>query len=1364
MTGTTTVSPTGTSYVDQLLSGAKWQSGNLTFAFAASESELGYALDDSAMFRPLGGTEQASFKNIMGKWAAVAGVTFTQISDPATADITIYRYRSGGAAAGVVQPPNGAAQGGDIQLNDAIAAGDLGQPGTFSYFWALRAVGEALGLKSPSASAGGFPTSNDVYISDSVMSEFAYAGHGTSQIAAGSYPSAPMRNDIAAIQALYGVNSNALTASIGDTTYTFDPSASVIFYAWYDGGGSDTFNFQSYTTNLSVDLRAGAWTDLGGQYAQLDTGDATKKPPGNITTSPSGGAALIENAYGGSGNDTLIGSSANNVLRGNGGDDVLKSGAGNDTLTGGAGADTFDFSDGATGDKRINDFGAGDVIKLRDAVAGGVIAQGGVNTLTTGQVAIASNGMVDVLYVGLDATPGADMSIELANGVGLSELAVSGQTIRYQADTTAPQVTSVATPYPKTYKPGETLDFTVSFDEAVIVTGTPKLSVAVGSMVRQLDYVSGSGSNALVFRYTVQAGDSASSVTVGMLWEDNGTLKDAAGNAANLTLNYVGSGGNVRVDGVAPVVGSVSVPTNATYKAGDALNFTVNFDEAVTVTGAPQLALTVGSTVRQAEYVSGSGTSALLFRYTVQSGETDANGITIGALGLNSGTLKDAVGNNAALTLNNVASTAAVLVDATPPTVSQVRPSTSSTTYYKSGGTISVNVTFDEAVTVTGTPQLAIMVGSTVRQASYFSGSGSTTLNFRYVVQDGDTDADGIAVTGLALNGGALKDAAGNDAGLTLNNLSSTANLKVDTTTPSLVSAGVTLAQTYKIGDVMWVNFTFDEAMRLSGIPKLGLVLESGAVQTAYTSISGSTVSFGYTVKAGDFSDGFEMTAFTPSGVTIGDLALNAVSGLPATSFSNIKIDGVVPTVQSIARVGDAVTKAASQAYTVTFSEAVSGVDLSDFVLTGTGTAAGTIASVSGSGTTYTVNLTGVSGDGTLRLDLKSSGTGIADAVGNAIATGFTTGQSFTIDNTAPAQPTIAAVAGDDTISAGEVSGLTISGAIEAGATVALTIGGVAKTAAVSGTTWSYAVTQADIDAWGAGAKSITVTATDAVGHVSATATRTITVSAGALTPSGPSQPQPTQPAPVNLVDLTTRPPSVFVEMALDSLKIIPNSPKLAALTMTLPDGTVVESTAAMVRAGVNNALAAYSAGQITQALFEERLTQAVAPTTGVAHDAYKFFTGAPPTRAGMSWLIDSGTNANDLTDGYYARFSTENRYINFAVNLGKFGEGRAAFENKYGGLSFADAVAKAYDAVIGFSEAQGVGVDIPAALRYIQGQESYFRALGGDDLGAKAAMAGYVLSLGTSAHIGKYYEALEDYVVGAITGGATATTALELG
>ncbi len=68
--------------------------------------------------------------------------------------------------------------------------------------------------------------------------------------------------------------------------------------------------------------------------------------------------------------------------------------------------------------------------------------------------------------------------------------------------------------------------------------------------------------------------------------------------------------------------------------------------------GTPALAITLdtGGTVNAA-YFSGSGSSALTFRYMVVSGNADPNGITVGALTTGGGTIKDSAGNNAVLTL-----------------------------------------------------------------------------------------------------------------------------------------------------------------------------------------------------------------------------------------------------------------------------------------------------------------------------------------------------------------------------------------------------------------------------------------------------------------------------------------------------------------------------------------------------------------------------------------------------------------------------------------------------------------------------------------------------------------------------------------
>lgn len=101
----------------------------------------------------------------------------------------------------------------------------------------------------------------------------------------------------------------------------------------------------------------------------------------------------------------------------------------------------------------------------------------------------------------------------------------------------------------------------------------------------------------------------------------------------------------------APIVSSVAVPANGTYKAGDSLNYTVNFNDAVNVTGTPYLTLTVGSSTVHANYLSGSGTNQLTFGYTIAPGDKDSNGVALASnVSLGGGTIRDAAGYDATLT------------------------------------------------------------------------------------------------------------------------------------------------------------------------------------------------------------------------------------------------------------------------------------------------------------------------------------------------------------------------------------------------------------------------------------------------------------------------------------------------------------------------------------------------------------------------------------------------------------------------------------------------------------------------------------------------------------------------------------------
>ena len=133
---------------------------------------------------------------------------------------------------------------------------------------------------------------------------------------------------------------------------------------------------------------------------------------------------------------------------------------------------------------------------------------------------------------------------------------------------------------------------------------------------------------------------------------------------------------------------------------------------------------------------------------------------------------------------------------------------------YQTGETIQVTVTFDKAVTVddtNGTPriELWIRLGQT-RWADFASGSGMTALVFEYEVAAGDeSKSDGIGYDPnvLELNGGTIRDDAGNDAVLDHGSGDLDSSQRVNYALPAFVEAETST-------DGTQVILTFDEALR----------------------------------------------------------------------------------------------------------------------------------------------------------------------------------------------------------------------------------------------------------------------------------------------------------------------------------------------------------------------------------------------------------------------------------------------------------------------------------------------------------------------------------------------------------------------
>jgi len=335
---------------------------------------------------------------------------------------------------------------------------------------------------------------------------------------------------------------------------------------------------------------------------------------------------------------------------------------------------------------------------------------------------------------------------------------------------------------------------------------------------------------------------------------------------------------------VGPTVSSVSVPSNGTYATGQNLDFTVIFNEAVTVNtagGSPQLGITIGSTGRQASLLSGSGTTSLTFRYTVQAGESDTDGILVGSLSASGATLKDTGGKDATLTLNSVGATTSVLVDAVAPAVSGITLTGSPSA---SDATIIFVVAFGETVSNVSTDDFTLTKGSSASGniASVSASSGSTinvTVN----------NITGTGTLRLDLNGSTnISDSNGNSGPAAY---SSGSSHSVDRDAPTL--SNVTMASNNTTntlatdGDVVTLSFTASETlasnptvtMAINGTTVVGSVSVNAGSAPNYTATF--TVDGSGTVVGTNIDDQGTVT-FT---IDFGDSAGN--SGTRVTTLSS---------------------------------------------------------------------------------------------------------------------------------------------------------------------------------------------------------------------------------------------------------------------------------------------------------------------------------------------------------------------------------------------------------------------------------------------------------------------------------------------
>ena len=246
-----------------------------------------------------------------------------------------------------------------------------------------------------------------------------------------------------------------------------------------------------------------------------------------------------------------------------------------------------------------------------------------------------------------------------------------------------PKVNAVTFRSTGPYIVGNNIEVDMQFDEMLEVTGTPQLTLTIGKTEKTANYYQLTGSNKMGFRYTVVAGDTDTdgvSVKKDSLSLNNGSIQSLIYKGDAVLTHSAKDGGNSHaVDTTVPTVNSVTFNSTGPYIIGSNIEVKVTMSENVNVDdggGKPSVTLLIGTTEKTAVYNSGTGTSALVFKYTVAAGDGhDTNGaaVKVNSLSLNSGTINDPAGNTATLTHSAVADAGSShTIEASRPTVSSL--------------------------------------------------------------------------------------------------------------------------------------------------------------------------------------------------------------------------------------------------------------------------------------------------------------------------------------------------------------------------------------------------------------------------------------------------------------------------------------------------------------------------------------------------------------------------------------------------------------------------------------------------------------------------------------------------------------------
>ncbi len=383
---------------------------------------------------------------------------------------------------------------------------------------------------------------------------------------------------------------------------------------------------------------------------------------------------------------------------------------------------------------------------------------------------------------------------------------------------------------------------------------------------------------------------------------------DVAGNT-----DIGGSSPPFVIDTKQPEITSITTATlSGIYTSPTIINIEVNLDEAVTVTGTPQITLNTTPSAAVVNYNAGlSIATQLVFSYTIGANE-NADPLDVVSMNLNGGSILDAVSNGANLTIplapNRLQDDKTIEVDTQQPSITAVT-SLTATGYYNDANVISIQITFDEIVAFTGSPVLILNSGGT---ATYTPSVAGLTHTFTYTVgaTDNANPLDYAATTSLVLNGGTIRDVVNLNAILTLpainggNSIQNDKTIIIDTDEPTALT--LTPADdsfNYRVDGNFVIQFAEDIQTPTTGFIR---IFDAGGVLFAQYDMGTAPVEVGFNgTDQLTINPGADLAASTGYYITIDgtvalDLAGNQFAGYNTTTDWDFVTFGP-PNITSIA-------------------------------------------------------------------------------------------------------------------------------------------------------------------------------------------------------------------------------------------------------------------------------------------------------------------------------------------------------------------------------------------------------------------------------------------------------------------------------